>query len=191
MNYSLPTHYIKKFLKDLESLEEGQLIVFDREFSYEDLLEVMSELRLRFVIRLNTGNRVSITDTNGEKIVLGIARGEKKIWRDVYYKGNIKVNLVAYRRSDLEDPLYVMTNIEPEEALKIYLQRMKIDESFRDNKNLLGMEKVMNKKEENTEKMIGIALIGYAIGLLIGEELRDRMYTGKGKLKYSGFRYTI
>jgi|Deesub1362A_J573_1020465.scaffolds.fasta_scaffold15241_2 hypothetical protein len=50
---------------------------------------------------------------------------------------------------------------------------MKIEESFRDLKGLLGMERLMNKTQENMEKMIALLLIVYAIALLVGENLRD------------------
>jgi hypothetical protein len=36
------------------------------------------------------------------------------------------------------------------------------------------------------EKMVALALLAYAIGLLIGEEIRDRVYTGKKRKKFSG-----
>jgi hypothetical protein len=53
---------------------------------------------------------------------------------------------------------------------------MKIEESFRDLKGLLGMERLMNKTQENMEKMIAFLLIVYSISLLVGENLRDYLY---------------
>jgi hypothetical protein len=53
---------------------------------------------------------------------------------------------------------------------------MKIEESFRDLKGLLGMERLMNKTKEKMEKMIALLLIVYAISLLVGENLRDYLY---------------
>jgi hypothetical protein len=44
---------------------------------------------------------------------------------------------------------------------------MKIEESFRDLKGLLGMERLMNKKKEKMEKMIALLLIVYSISLLV------------------------
>ena len=49
-----------------------------------------------------------------------------------------------------------MTNLDAEQALNIYLQRMKIEESFRDIKNLLGLEKLMNKRHDHMEKMVAL-----------------------------------
>jgi len=57
---------------------------------------------------------------------------------------------------------------------------MKIDESFKDLKSLLNLKKVMNKGREQMEKVVALVLLAYAIGLLVGEALRDRMY-GEGR----------
>jgi hypothetical protein len=38
------------------------------------------------------------------------------------------------------------------------------------------MERVMNKTQENKEKMIALLLIVYAISFLVGENLRDYLY---------------
>jgi hypothetical protein len=55
------------------------------------------------------------------------------------------------KKKGFSEPLWVITNIEPQRALKIYKARMKIEESFKDMKDILGMEKVMNKKQENMD----------------------------------------
>ena len=81
-----------------------------------------------------------------------------------------------------------MTNLKAEEGLEIYLQRMKIDESFRDLKNLLGMEKLMSKRRDHMEKMVTLLLMAYTIGLWLGETLRETIFakdSRKQKL-YSG-----
>jgi len=53
---------------------------------------------------------------------------------------------------------------------------MKIEEAFKGLKCLLGMERVMNKTQENMEKKIALLLIVYAIAFLVGENLRDYLY---------------
>ena len=61
------------------------------------------------------------------------------------------------------------------------MKRMKIDEHFRDLKSLLHLDRLMNKSRENMEKLVALVCIAYAIGLLVGEKLRDRAYRGRGK----------
>ncbi|WP_299288663.1 transposase [Thermoflexus sp.] len=80
----------------------------------------------------------------------------------------------------------VFSNLEPEKALEIYRSRMKMEPSFRDLKGLLGLEKGMSKKLENLEKRIAFMLLAYAVGLLIGETIRDEVYWEKKHQAYSG-----
>jgi len=63
---------------------------------------------------------------------------------------------------------------------------MKLDESFRDLKNLLGLEKLMNKKREPWEKMLALVLLAYGVGLLVGEALRAAWSGGKKHKRSSG-----
>jgi hypothetical protein len=44
-----------------------------------------------------------------------------------------------------------MTSLEPERGLEIYQTRMKIEETFRNCKDLLHLLKVMNKRQDNLE----------------------------------------
>ena len=53
---------------------------------------------------------------------------------------------------------------------------MKIEETFRDLKSLLGMTKLMNKQQVYMEKMLALLLLTFTIGLLVGEGLRDLLY---------------
>lgn len=55
--------------------------------------------------------------------------------------GKVFVNLIGNWKEGFSQPMWVMTNLKAEDGLDIYLQRMKIEESFRDLKNLLGIEK--------------------------------------------------
>ncbi len=69
-----------------------------------------------------------------------------------------------------------MTDLEAQQGQRIYFARMKIDETFRDLKSLLGMTKLMNQQQIIIEKMLALLLLVFAIGLLIGEGLRDHLY---------------
>jgi len=152
-------------------------LVLDREFSYEGLLDVLENEGIGYVIRLKMGSRSpKFYDEEGKEIRPVIKRGEKVMYRGILYKGKVKVNLVGCWEEGLDEPLWVMTSLEPEEGLRIYKGRMKIEESFRDLKNLLGMGKLMNKRRDYMEKMIALLLMVYTMGLLVGESLRDFLY---------------
>jgi hypothetical protein len=72
--------------------------------------------------------------------------------------------------------MWVMTNLEARQGLQIYFARMKIEETYRDLKSLLGLTKLMNKQQVYMEKMVALLLLTFTIGLLVGEELRDLLY---------------
>ena len=169
-------------------------MVLDREFSYEDLFSDMVSEGINLVIRLKTGNKPKIINETGERISLLLCPGKAEYHRGVYYKGNIEVNLSGKCDKGFSEPIWVINNLPPEEALEIYSRvserakrgLRKIEESFRDLKSLLNLDRIMNKKRENMEKMVSLVLLAYSIGLLIGEFLRDELYEGKTWQKYSG-----
>jgi hypothetical protein len=161
-------------------------LVFDREFSYESFYEDLEIEGLKYVIRLNIANNPTLTHEKGKmdrKVKLDIAPGKTKILRGVYYKGNVKMNLIGYWKKGMKEAMWIATNIEPKRALEIYLDRMKIEESFKDLKSLLGLERIMSKDRQYMEKLIMLVLIAYTIGVLVGEKIRDRMYRSEKKME--------
>ncbi len=171
---------------ELKELLGDKILVLDREFSYDDFFVELSETDIQFVIRLKTGNNPTILNEEGEKISLTVSKGKEVYYRGVYYKGKTQVNVAGRWEVGFNEPIWVITSMEPSEALDIYGLRMKIEECFRDMKNLLDLDKVMNKKRVNMEKMVALALLSYSIGLLIGEEIRERLYTVKKRKLFSG-----
>lgn len=83
---------------------------------------------------------------NEQRVELQIDPGETVVYRNLWYKGKVRVNVIVNWEQDDAEPLWVMTNLRAEVGGQIYFARMKIDESFRDLKNLLHLEKVMNKQ---------------------------------------------
>jgi hypothetical protein len=81
-----------------------------------------------------------------------------------------------------------VTNLPTEQGLAIDLQRMKIEETFRDIKNLLGLEKRMSKKRQRMEKMVALMMIAYAVPLILGETLRNHLFpeTSRKHKAFSG-----
>lgn len=157
-------------------------LVLDREFSYEELMEVLSIEQIQFVIRLNLGDQRKqprLMDADGEPVKLFIQPGETVVRPNVWYLGTVKVNLIGYWRKSLSKPLWIMTTLEPKRSLEIYLKRMKIEETFRDCKDLLHLTKLMNKKQPLLEQMIALSLLAYIAGVWLGEAIRDVVY---GKL---------
>ena len=197
---TLPFHFIvyssetiakeasSRNLEHLRAIEEiihelrGRPLVLDREFSYLSLLENFHAEGLPFVIRLNQGAnppKFYRDSHKKEEVIPTLSQGEGiQVYHQLYYKGVVPVNLAGIWQKGFRKPLWVITSLPPEEGLAMYLQRMKIECSFRDLKSLLGMDKIMNKDRTYLEKMLALLLIAYAIAMLIGEAIRDVLYAG-------------
>ena len=117
----------RRGLREIRELLGERPVVMDREFSYESLFEDFWEEGLNYVIRLNTGNRATITDEEGQKLPLDIAPGKKVMLRGVYYKGKVKVNLAGEWKKGFSEPIWVISSLEPQVALRIYHARMKLE----------------------------------------------------------------
>lgn len=167
----------RRCLCQVKELIGDKILVLDREFSYEVLMQALVEEEIAFVIRLNLGrHQPTLLDDEDRRVKLHVTRRKQVSYRGLRYKGNVRVNVAGMWRKGLKEPLWIITNLDPEEGLCIYQQRMKIEESFKDLKSLLCIDKVMNKKQENMEKMLAMVMIAYTIGLMVGEALRDRLY---------------
>ncbi len=85
----------------------------------------------------------------------------------------MRVNLIGTWRPDLSELLGVMSAIEPVLALRIYCERMKIEQTFRDLKSLLQLDKLMNQQHAMMEQVIALVLLAFSLGTLIGEQFKD------------------
>jgi len=152
----------------------------DREFSYLELLHNLVAEGVHFVIRLRLGSQPPVfLDKRGRRVDLMIVPEQEVIHRNIFYKGEVRVQLIGRWKRGFARPLWIMTSLEPKKGLDLYLQRMKIEESFRDLKSLLGLHKVMNKSQQNMERMVALLMIAYDIGLLIGEAIRDQLFAAR------------
>ncbi len=173
-------HY--RCFNEVKQLLGDRPLVLDREFSYQELMEILSLERISFVIRLNLGDQrrlPRLLDAEGMPVKLFIRPGETVVRPDVYYLGAVKVNLIGYWQKGLSQPLWIITSLDPKRGLEIYQKRMKIEQTFRDCKDLLHLNKLMNKKQALLEQMIALTLLAYVVGVLFGEAIRDVTY---GKL---------
>lgn len=164
-------------------------LVLDREFSYLELLHNLVAEGVHFVIRLNLGSHPPLVcDRRGRRIDLLVSQGEEQVHTGVLYQGQVRVNLIGRWERGLREPLWIMTDLAPHQGWQLYQQRMKIEECFRDLKSLLGLHKLMNKTQHNLEQMIALVLLAYAIGVLLGETLRDHLYAHRPSVRaiYSG-----
>jgi len=154
-------------------------LVLDREFSYAELMASLQAEDIQFVIHLNLGDvrkRPRLVDADGEPLKFVIKPGETIVRSKLYYLDTVMGTLIGYWRKGLSKPLWIITSLEPKLALEIYLQRMKIEETFRDCKDLPHLNKLMNKKKAILEQMIALLLLAYVVGVSFGEAIRDVVY---------------
>ena len=169
-----------KAIQGIQQLIGQRPIVFDREFSYRELLSSLVAEKVHFVIRLNTGANAPHFYYDAEQkhqLRLLIAPINKQlIYRQVYYMGEVPLNVIGVWRFGFKEPLWIMTNMEPETGLALYEKRMKIEICFRDLKSLLHIDKVMNKSQVYLNKMLAMVMLAYAISVVVGEAIRDVQY---------------
>lgn len=106
-------------------------LVLDREFSYLTLLEKLVAEGVNFVIRLNLGSNPPVfINAEGRRVELQVTPGNSAVYCQIFYRGQVLVNVMGIWRQGFRRPLWVMTNLPPEEALQTYQARMKIEQSF-------------------------------------------------------------
>lgn len=169
-----------KAIQEIQQLVGSRPIVFDREFSYCGLLRSLVEADVKFVIRLKTGSNPPKfyydADQKRSLQLLIAPINKSQIYRKVYYMGEVCLNVIGIWRYGFKDPMWIMTNLEPEEGLALYYQRMKIEICFRDLKSLLHVDKVMFKSQIYLNKMLAMVMLAYAISVVVGEAIRDVQY---------------
>ena len=85
------------------------------------------------------------------------------------------MNVAGVWEPGYPEPLWIITDLDPKEALSIYRKRVAIEESFRDLKTLLCLEKLMNKTQGYLVGMVALMLMAYGIGLALGEAVREKI----------------
>jgi hypothetical protein len=161
----------------LKALLGAKPLVLDRDFSYLELLEALHAAQINFVIRLKMGTHPpEFLDENKQRVELVAEPGKTVVYRNLWYKGTVRVNVIGVWQKGYAEPLWVMTNLKAEVGGQIYFARMKIEETFRDLKSLLGLGKVMNLQQAKMEQLVALVLLAYTLGVLVGEELRDVLF---------------
>jgi hypothetical protein len=161
----------------LKEMIGNAVVIADREFSGEWFFEGLQQEGMKYAVRLKDLRAIRQgKGKRAEAVDLTILPGQKKLWTDVYYKGNLLANVVGYWDSRFKKPMYIITNMDGALGLQIYRQRMKIEESFRDMKDILGIDKNMSKKEDMMRKLIGMTLLAYVIAFFSRGNVKRTMY---------------
>ncbi len=84
----------QRVFQEVQDLLSERPLVLDREFSYLNLLEFLATAGIHFVIRLRLGSRPpKFYDEERQEVQLTIARGQRKVYRNLWYKGQVQVQV--------------------------------------------------------------------------------------------------
>ena len=170
---AIPFHFSTYSSRTIEDLPSSRNL---------ELLRSLVDEGVHFVIRLRTGAHAPLFYYDAEQkrqLKLLVAPIDRpSFYRQVYYMGEVCLNVVGIWRYGFKEPMWIMTNMEPEVGLALYYKRMKIEICFRDLKSLLHIDKVMNKSQEYLDKMLAMVMLTYAVCLVVGEAIRDVQYAG-------------
>jgi hypothetical protein len=177
------------------------VLIGDRGFRGRERMQFLKRLGFRFVLRVTGDTQIQVrVGQRWEWVALRDvtpALGERRQWRRVCYGksqqgGPLGVNLVAVRQ-ELGAPKAIRTNkgkptgktveetvwfLATDLPLRIdiaalYFQRMQIEESFRDGKDLLGLEQERTQAPwERLRSLVWALTVGMALDLQQGEAAR-------------------
>jgi len=91
-------------------------------------------------------------------------------WYSVFYQQQVQelVNLISFwgkDRTGREELIYLVTDLDPEEARSLYQLRMRIEEAFRDLKSALGLKELRLKV--NIEERLGRLVFSAVLAVVI------------------------
>ncbi|MEO2065736.1 MAG: transposase, partial [Desulfurobacteriaceae bacterium] len=170
----------------IEKVGKDLVIVFDAELTYEAILKELKEEGISYVVPLKrevtlidpeTGERYSLRELK-EKVYQG---GVSKWSKELLYKGEGRVKVVVHKfpfptgRGERVGILIASLDLEDEEVISAYRERMKIEETFRDWKSYNGVEKLMFRKREILEKLLLVLMVAYTLFTLFGEMLKEKV----------------
>jgi hypothetical protein len=157
--------------------EKPWILVADRGFARADLFAKLRAWRVRFVIRADATTWVKVKGFEG--ILGNIPRESGRVYRygNARYQKQRKValSLVVTHQEPAPEPWYLATSPEERfQAERIYRKRMWIEESFRDAKSHLGLDKFWAAKPERLERMMILVALVMLIATLVALDYRRR-----------------
>jgi hypothetical protein len=169
------------------------LLLGDRGFRGRDRMQFLKRLRFQFVLRVTGDTMVQIQGRWVQLREVALGLGQRRQWAGVWYgkekpHERLTVNLVAVR-AVLPAPKPVLTNkgkktgktVEETiwflatdlplstDAVALYQQRMQIEQSFRDSKALLGLEREQTRQPwVRLRTLLWALMIGQTLDLQLG-----------------------
>jgi hypothetical protein len=195
-----------KFRKSQNDLEEGLLRLFhtmvadpgqivliaDRGFGRAELARTLQELGFHYVIRFQSKVTIQCPQYTGKLNELPVSRGTSRMLRNVLYRKYkpVEQNVVVYWQYGQKEPWFLMTDLDcrPEDVAQIYGRRMKIEQVFRDEKNMrygFSLRQVRVKDPSRLQRLLLLIAMAYiflvAVGFLSQKKLSPRHWSSSSK----------
>jgi hypothetical protein len=169
------------------------LLIGDRGFRGRDRMHFLQRLRFQFILRVTGDTMVQIAGEWVRLREVAPAVGQRQQWAQLPFgkekpQERLTVNLIAVRQA-LPTPKLVLTNkgkktsktVEDTiwflatdlplstDAVALYQTRMQIEQSFRDSKGLLGLEREQTREPwVRLRTLLWALLVGYTLDLQLG-----------------------
>jgi hypothetical protein len=152
-------------------------VLADRGFADKALFEFLSALRIGYVIRIKAGTLV--TDAKGTtqsaSAWLGSAGRTKKLAGAAVTQDQVTVGAVVVTRPKTVKEPWCLVASEPaataQEVVQLYAQRMKIEQGYRDIKNLrfgMGLSATRIGDPARRDRMLLVCALGIVLLTLLG-----------------------
>ena len=172
---------VQRFLEDLRALLQGRPLVADRGFHNRRFFAWLQAHGIPFIVRVRMKPPLTLADAQGESLRPVLLPGQTQIWPSVRHHELEGLTLIGHWEEGRSEPLWLLTTWpDPQEALRWYRWRMRIEAGFRDLKSHLGIEANMNQRRDWMDRTMGLVLLAYGIALLAGELLRDLRWGRQG-----------
>jgi hypothetical protein len=153
------------------------ILVADRGFARADLFAKLTAWRVRFVIRADSTTWVKVRGFEG--LLANIPRESGRVHRfgkALYQKKRkVALSLVVTHVEPAPEPWYLAASFEERlTAERVYRKRMWIEESFRDAKSHLGLDRFWAAKPERMERMMILVALVMLIATLVALDYRRK-----------------
>ena len=153
------------------------ILVADRGFARAELFAKLVDWGVKYVIRTPCNTWVRVRGFEG--ILGNIPRESGRTYRygEALYQKRRRVgmSLVVVHKEPAPEPWYLAASFEERlRAEQIYRKRMWIEESFRDAKSRLGLDRFWAAKPERMERMMILAALVMLVTTLVALEYRAK-----------------
>lgn len=149
------------------------ILVADRGFGRAEFVQFLQDLHIDFVLRVKAD--VFITTKKGRAIKLRdsvLKPNISAVFKQATYRQDGVVSgitVVGITYAGLDDPWWLVTNLQPEQAIRKYEKRFAIEEWFRDLKHELDIDSIYTKRQKRVAIIVFAACVSYGLLLMLGK----------------------